>query len=208
METPNDKDLSAQLRNWAISGKIAHSNVTKLLHILKPYHKELPLDSRTLLCTPLNLEVKNLATGNYIHLGLQRALENFIQKNDDFSENHFDISFNIDGIPLYNSTRMQAWPILGMIKNVAKEKQCVFTVGVFCGESKPSTLELYLEDFVVECIKLMEGVNINGEFYMVYVHFFICDAPAKAFIKQIKSPGGYSCCDKCFELGKYVNVSI
>lgn len=36
---------------------------------------------------------------------------------------------------------------------------------------------------------------------------FICDAPAKAYLKCIKSHGGYSSCDKCWESGVWHNRS-
>ncbi|CAH2016131.1 unnamed protein product [Acanthoscelides obtectus] len=41
--------------------------------------------------------------------------------------------------------------------------------------------------------------------YLAKLGNFICDAPAKAFIKGIKAPGGYSCCDKCTAQKEYIN---
>ena len=34
---------------------------------------------------------------------------------------------------------------------------------------------------------------------------FICDAPARAFVKQMKSHNGYSGCDKCTQVGVWRN---
>jgi len=44
--------------------------------------------------------------------------------------------------------------------------------------------------------------------YTVKVHSLICDAPAKAYIKCIKSHGSYSSCEKCVETGEYVQNRI
>lgn len=41
--------------------------------------------------------------------------------------------------------------------------------------------------------------------YSVKIYNFICDAPARAFIKCIKIHTGYASCEKCTEYGKYAN---
>lgn len=56
-------------------------------------------------------------------------------------------SINIDGLPLFSSTNLQFWPILGMLRNF---ESFPFAIGIFCGKSKPCPLYLYLEDFLVE----------------------------------------------------------
>lgn len=39
--------------------------------------------------------------------------------------------------------------------------------------------------------------------YLIKIHSIICDAPARAYIKCIKSHGGYHACDKCTESGEF-----
>lgn len=51
---------------------------TNLLHILGPYHPELPLDYLTLLCTPLSINIKKLDNGEYAHFGLKEALQHYL----------------------------------------------------------------------------------------------------------------------------------
>ncbi|CAG9769997.1 unnamed protein product [Ceutorhynchus assimilis] len=203
---PNS-DLKFDLKSWAISQKVTHCALTKLLHILKPYHSELPLDSRTLLSTPQCFNITELNTGSYIHLGLERAVRFFLEKYRNFNDNIINVSFNIDGIPLYKSSNIQAWPILGLIKNF--NDQNPFAVGIFCGNSKPCPLDLYLDSFIRECNNLKEdGLLFENRRYSIVIHSFICDAPAKAFIKCIKSHSGYSSCDKCIEIGDYINGRV
>lgn len=121
-------------------------------------------------------------------------------------ENKLDIS-NIDGLPLFNSSNLQFWPILGLVKNF---KSNPFAIGIFCGRSKPQPLELFLEDFIDELLYLLqEGIEINTfKRYYIGIHSFVCDAPARAFIKCIKSLTGYSCCKKCVIRGQYIQSRV
>lgn len=70
-----NNNIVLELRSWATSHHVTHSAVTHLLHILKPYHSELPNDSRTLLKTPTTFQTRKLETGEYIHLGLRLGLD-------------------------------------------------------------------------------------------------------------------------------------
>jgi len=55
---------------------------------------------------------------------------------------------NVDGVPLYKSSSVQAWPILCMFDKVSP-----FIVAVFVGNSKPSNLD-FLHDFLAEFANL------------------------------------------------------
>ncbi|KAJ8942087.1 hypothetical protein NQ314_010160, partial [Rhamnusium bicolor] len=195
-------DLSSKLKDWAtIENRVSQVALTSLLHILSPFHPELPLDSRTLLKTPKYIETKKLETGEYYHFGLLDILKNLLLKHD-FTETILQLSVNIDGLPLFHSTNTQLWPILGLIKN-SDIKSKPFAIGIFCGTSKPVPLNLYLEDFINEVNLLKQGFQVNNRVYYIRLLNFICDAPARAFLKCVKSHGGYSSCDKCWEPGNY-----
>lgn len=196
--------LNTNLAHWAIESNVPKETVTKLLRILHPYHQELPLDSRSLLKTPRIYKIKHLETGSYSHIGLVCGLTRClkIQNSLDCENNILKLSFNIDGIPLFKSSSLQFWPILCKISN--RNNFSPFTVGIFCGVSKPSPLHSYLEDFLNDLtILLKEGFIFRNTVYSVEIENFICDAPARAYIKCIKSHGGYSSCDKCEEEGDY-----
>lgn len=131
-----------------------------------------------------------------------------MNKNDISLSTEISLSFNIDGLPLFHSSNTQFLPILCLLrdKNLNFEP---FVVGIFCGSGKPTPLYLYLEDFIKDVSELLtNGIIHNMIRYSITIHNFICDAPAKAFVKCVKSHGGYSSCDKCTEYGDYVNGRV
>ena len=57
-----------------------------------------------------------------------------------------------------------------------------------------------------ETIQELQRLNVNGFQFKertirIRIHSFICDAPAKAMIKNIKLYSGYYGCDKCTQAG-------
>ncbi|KAB0803466.1 hypothetical protein PPYR_00436, partial [Photinus pyralis] len=202
----NSVSLSTKLKQWAITSGVTHSTVTNLLHILSPYHAELPLDCRTLLKTPTKTNIIQLETGSYCHIGLQKGITHFLLTNSQFIGDELQIGFNIDGIPLYKSKNSQLWPILGQIKN---SNSSPFPIGVFYGNAKPQPLQLFLKDLINELnILMIEGITVMGKSYRVQIFAFMCDSPARAFLKCIKYHSGYSSCEKCIEVGNYVDGRV
>lgn len=49
-----------------------------------------------------------------------------------------------------------------------------------------------------------EGFSINNNNFTVRVKAFICDRPARSFLKSIKNHGGYFACERCTVEGKRV----
>ncbi|KAF2891424.1 hypothetical protein ILUMI_14749 [Ignelater luminosus] len=189
---------------WAIKGNVSHTNLTNLLHILHTYHPELPLDSRTLLDTSFNIKHVSLETGGFVYFGIKYCLRNLVSKYNAFS-GVLDITFNIDGLPLFNSRNVQLWPIWGKVANF----ESPFVVAVFCGGAKPSPLTSYLSDFIQELKHLLKnGLLFSEKTYSISIHSFVCDAPVKAFLKCIKTHNGYSGCERCLEPGEYFNGRV
>lgn len=59
-------------------------------------------------------------------------------------------------------------------------------ISVWCGPGKPTDLNEYLGPFVNELKEaLMNGIRVNMHIITVICHCFICDSPARAFIKGI-----------------------
>lgn len=206
-----DNDLKSKLIHWAtIQHQIPHNAVDNLLKILTPFHPDLPKNSRTLYKTPKNIDVTYLETGQFVYLGLLSEIKKHI-KLFDFDGNaenrEISLSFNIDGLPLFKSSNTQLWPILALVKDIPNAKP--FPIALFCGKSKPAPLHAYLVQFVDELVILLrDGFSFENINYTVRVHSFICDAPARAFIKSTKQHGGYSACDKCTEQGEYLGRVI
>lgn len=110
------------------------------------------------------------------------------------------LQFSIDGLPLFKSSKLQFWPILSCLK--CDYTKSPFVVGIFCGISKPKSVLEYLQQLVTDLKNVLaNGIVHNGKRFTAQVSSFICDAPARAFIKQTKAYNGYSGCDKCFQEG-------
>lgn len=66
-------------------------------------------------------------------------------------------------------------------------------------------LEEYLSDFVNEYMEIeRNGIEFSGKQLNVTIDSIICDAPARAFIKSVKSYSGYHGCDKCTQRGRWL----
>jgi len=75
---------------------------------------------------------------------------------------------------------------------------------VFCGHSKSSNIDAYLADFVSEMNAWLKyGVELAENKFEMTLHSFVCDTPARAMIKNVKGPTGYSGCDKYETHGKW-----
>lgn len=125
--------------------------------------------------------MQTLTNGKYLYLGMKSFLT---QLSDN---RNAELEINIDGLPLFKSSKMQLWPILGCINNSEP-----FVVSIFCGDRKPP-LEEFFEPFVNEVLQ-------ENQITLTKV---ICDSPARAMVKCIKSHTGYSSCDKCNVVGEY-----
>ena len=53
-----------------------------------------------------------------------------------------------------------------------------------------------------------DGIEIYVNTFPVKVHSFVCDAPARAYVKGIKYHSGYYACEKCVQSGDYTNKVI
>ncbi len=105
---------------------------------------------------------------------------------------------------MFKSSRTQFWPILATVD--CDKTRSPFIIGLFCGNSKPSSVWEYLKDFTAEFkLVLQEGIVKNGTLFKIAVSSFICDAPARAFVKNVKSHNGYFGCDKCSQTGVWSN---
>uniref|UniRef100_A0A1Y1N8E9 Uncharacterized protein n=1 Tax=Photinus pyralis TaxID=7054 RepID=A0A1Y1N8E9_PHOPY len=149
-----------------------------MLHVLKL--PNLPKSSRTLLQTPRETTIAKMGNGHYWHNGLEKGIVNLLPKID--SATNLELSFNIDGLPIYNSTKMEFWPILCLINNMRNLHP--FVVGIYCGTTKPPSVQGFLTPFVEEIKPLLKnGIFINGIKCSLKVRCFICDTPARSFAK-------------------------
>jgi hypothetical protein len=205
-EMTEDDSLSQNLANWVTTYRIQQSAVGSLLTLLKPMFPSLPKDPRTLLKTSTQYTVKPIAGGEYCHIGLLKGISSLLCRRP-FTFERIELQINVDGIPLFKSSNVTLWPILCAVINIdAKDP---FVVGLFCGKEKPRNAAEFMLDFVTEAVELMtSGLNYESNWYPVVIHSFVCDAPARAFIKGIKCHSGYSSCEKCTVHGEYAGKVI
>lgn len=79
-------------------------------------------------------------------------------------------------------------------------------ISVWCGESKPKNLNDFLRPFVTELHNLLlDGLRINQKQISIKIRAFICDTPARSFIKGIVGHNNRFGCQKCMCEGTYYN---
>lgn len=106
--------LKTDLRDWANSYRISKGAVDSLLSIL---HSNgiisVSKNHRTLQQTPTYVEISNIAGGKCWYNGLEKCLRMIFSSLDrDIS---ISLNFNVDGLPLFNSSKTSFWPILASI---------------------------------------------------------------------------------------------
>jgi hypothetical protein len=195
-------DIADFLRDWSLRNNITLSATSQLLKGLRTVHKELPKDARTLLNTPRKVGVTEMASGEYVFLGLTDMILKHARHEFDRTKPSLALNFNVDGIPLFDNSQIEFWPILCSIQGL--DDVAPFPVAVFCGVGKPP-IDLFFKDFVLDLNNLISnGLNFEGTCYSVHVRAFICDAPAKAYMRCVKLYSGYYGCDRCTTKGTYV----
>ena len=203
-ETPKST-LRENLSNWANENvnNITRTCLDQLLKILRDHgHTELPKCAESLLGTQRTwgrirqTKSKRGTNGSYIYIGIESVLKDKIDKQA-FTEKVIHLLINTDGLPLYNKSLIQLWPIL--VQVLCDDYYCKpFVAGMYCGDSKPASASEFLEDFVEECCKLIkEGFVIDNTVYKVQIDAFVCDTPARSFIKCTKGHSGFYSCERC-----------
>ncbi|XP_061502374.1 uncharacterized protein LOC133391534 isoform X1 [Anopheles gambiae] len=84
----------------------------------------------------------------------------------------------------------------------------VMIVAIFCGSSKPGSIEEFLNPFVEDINKVQEdGIMINGKKIKVKLRAIIADSPARAFIKGVAYFNAKHGCLKCTCHGEFSELS-
>jgi len=195
--------LVHDLAEWSLKNNISLSATTSLLSILKPHLPFLPKSAQTLRNTLRHTShlIQKVNGGEYCHLGLSDGLTRFIRQKQ-ITLDQMELQISVDGIPLFKSSSVSLWPILCLVKNIPFKSP--FVVGMFSGKEKPGSASEFLASFVEEaCMLIKNGLTVDQHTIKITIHSFVCDAPARAFIKGIKSHSGYSSCEKCTVRGEY-----
>lgn len=202
-------ELLEELRQWAIECNVSVRALRSLLSILRNRlgidGERMPKDPRTLMGTAVNVEIDELEEGaQYWHQGVETCLRNvFANLSEDLA---IVVNINIDGLPLFSSATKCFWPIL---MNITGRPDIVaMVIGIFYGEKKPENICIYLRKFVNELKSILaNGLIINGYHLTIKMRCFICDTPARAFIKGTKNFNAMHGCQRCTVIGKHSNIS-
>lgn len=122
-----------------------------------------------------------MGTGSYWHNGLDNSLVNALKNRESLPE-CLSLIFNMDGLPIHRSSKCEVWPILCLISNMPDTEPII--IGVYCGKSKPENCQVFLNKFVDETKSLLQtGVQIKNKIIQINIKCFVCDTPARSFIK-------------------------
>ena len=197
-------DLSSSIANdladWAVKNRISHTALNALLRILHADHKDLPLDARTLLQTPRKVMIFERCGGQFVYFGIEAGIVRSLARfNRPLSVNKIQLSIGVDGVQLFKSSNTNFWPVLCQYANAPP-----FLVALFCGRDKPNSVDDYMKEFIEEMQLLsVSGVSFSGVQYSVCIVSFICDAPARAFLKCTKLHNAYNACERCTTRGTW-----
>jgi len=177
-----------------------------LIDILRNVLPQLPVSAKSFIGTKYTYNIETfVAEGEnyqFVYFGLREGLQNCI--NTALHNREIPLQINIDGIPLYKSSRKQLWPILCKV-HYDPDIYKPFVVGIYCGNSKPNNINQYLYKFIDEVNTLQrDGLLISNRLMKPYIKCFICDSPARSFLKGIKGHGGFSACERCIVYGERV----
>lgn len=136
-----------EIRKWAVEKNITQAAVKDLAVILnKRFPDILPNDPRTILNTPRQVHIKSIGQGEYWHNGVIETLKNVVSNTNVVPEK-ISLNINMDGLPIFNSSKKEFWPILCNIQEINEPP---FVIGIYYGIGKPKDLNIYLEDFISE----------------------------------------------------------
>lgn len=208
-ENENDVFIN-ELRKIAYSNNATQQTIEQIMNLIRPKYPFLPLSARTLLGTPKKREIIQLDTGKMVYFGVEAALVRKLQfETNSVSQEvtNISIDLNIDGLPLFKSSKTEFWPILA--KSTSLNDKSPFAVAIFCGTGKPQPLDLYLENLIDEIMTLKErGFMYNNQCYRVEIRCVSCDAPARALLKSISSHTSFHGCERCKHRAVKVNYQL
>lgn len=183
----DEQSLPDEIAMWTSKHRVTQSATDDLLKLLRNYgHSELPKTARTLLKTDRNVVSEEMSGMDYVYLGFKtRFLKHLDTYPDEIRRNldKVDISLNIDGLPLFNSTKMQMWPILCCI-NI--EPVAIFPIALTCGWSKPTNLDFMQETVDEFADVLHNGIEYGDKVLQIVLRCIVCDSPARALVKGTK----------------------
>lgn len=206
----NEVEEISKLRLWAIECRTPLIHLEKLLKILQsrllptlPKSAATFLNSNDSAYTINKMEDCDNTIGEYLYFGIEQGLQLCV--NTEIHPDTLELQVNIDGMKLFKSSIKTMWPILVKVHH-EPDIYKPFVVSAYVGNSKPKSVNLFLKDFIAEINNLQNrGTIINNKQFHVTIKCFICDTPARAYIKCIKGHNSQHGCERCLVERKSYN---
>ncbi|KAK3932736.1 Phosphoglycerate kinase, partial [Frankliniella fusca] len=123
-------------------------------------------------------------------------------------ETNLTLTWNTDGLQVFNSSLMSLWPFYFVINELPPNKRFLtenmLIGGIWCGVTKPHP-NLSLKHIFQDLKVLQNGISINeNSVSKVYVKLICgtCDAPAIAYFLNMKTHSGFYSCHLCLCYGE------
>lgn len=166
----------------------------------------LPCHAQNLLKTENKFLIEKLFPENvadkseFLYIGLEYHLKRILNP-----KNHTDrtllLPFNVDGLPLFKTRGIEFWPTLGRV-HFGSNLYEPFVISAFCGVGKPALLKRYFSKFIEEFNEFLKnGIVTDKVLFSVKVMCFVCDRPARSFVKNIVNHNGFYSCESCVQKG-------
>ena len=146
-----EQNIADEVADWATKFRMSLVALSALLHILHLHKLNVPKDPRTLLETPFDYEMQQTDGGSYLYFRVEKGIISAFKRfSGCFPTGKFflNLQINVDGMPLFKSSLLQLWPILGQITEL--HQLGPFGIALFYGSNKPFSLQEYLVQFVEE----------------------------------------------------------
>lgn len=194
-EEPPLMELADELYLFYIVSTISDAQMIHLLSILHRHNVKNVPKSLYFLKKNSRIDKKSILVtgGEFSYFGIANNLKFLFDKNalcDSITS--LSLKFNFDGLPIFRSSSLSAWPILMKVATLPP-----VAVALFLGTAKPKLVE-YLSEFVTELKALVSyGFSLNDKVVAVDNVVFICDAPARAMVQGIAYHTSKKGCSYC-----------
>ncbi|KAJ8681004.1 hypothetical protein QAD02_016791 [Eretmocerus hayati] len=196
--------LPTDLALWVSQNRIKMSATNGLLKLFRRHpHGEygcLPVDSRTLMKTPKNVEVVPLGAGEFTHYGLEKAIIEQLKAVGFFDFLTIYIDLFVDGIPIFKSRNLGLVALLGKIVHPLFGQP--FLISGYYGKEKAPNVHDFMASFQIEYSQLeVDGFTFEGHRYIVKVRLVTSDTVARNWILEHPTHLANQACEKCFVYG-------
>ena len=124
-------------------------------------------------------------------------------------EDFLSLTFNCDGVPVFQSSKFSIWPILCCVNEIPPESRDkhILLCGLWFGSKKPD-MSCFFKPFVEECANLSQAgfewqhpSDQSLRHIKVHTLCCVCDAVARPLLQNFKQFNGEYGCGVCLHPG-------